>query len=365
MADALKGFFDAARVRTIGASFLAVDPTFPLDRFVAQAVADLEKLELIARARHIATALARALPADRARALDVLVRSLGPPIPADGTWGMAPFVHLPLVYFVAEHGLDHPEAALDAQHALTQRFTAEFSLRAYLERWPERTFARLAVWAEDPDAHVRRLVSEGTRSRLPWAPRLRALQADPAPVLALLERLRDDPSAYVRRSVANNLNDIGKDHPDVLRAVCERWLVDAPEARRALVRHALRDRVKKGDVAAIGLLGGGGTVAVAGVLPPTAALGGRLDVVVEVRNVGDAPARFVVDLAVGFPGAREGGRRKVFKLRTVDLAAGDTATLRKGISLAEHSTRRALPGPHTIAVQVNGVTTNLGVVEVA
>jgi 3-methyladenine DNA glycosylase AlkC len=94
---------------------------------------------------------------------------------------------------------------------------------------------------------VRRLVSEGTRPRLPWAPRLRAFMRDPRPVLELLEWLKDDPSLYVRRSVANNLNDIGKDHPDLLFATAERWMKDANENRHWIIRHALRSAVKRGD----------------------------------------------------------------------------------------------------------------------
>lgn len=366
MAEPLKNFYDAARVRVLGGMFAAVDPTFPRERFEAEATDGLDAHELLGRASHIAGALARALPTDRLRALDLVVASLGAPIPADGTWGMAPFLYMPHLVFVAEHGLAHPEAALDAQHALTKRFTAEFSIRAYLEHHWELTFARLHRWVEDPDPHVRRLVSEGTRPRLPWAPRLRRLQAEPRVMLPLLARLRDDPSPYVRRSVANHLNDIGKDHPALLVEVARAWLVDAPPDRVALLRHALRDRVKKGDRDAIALLGaGGGSFEVRADLPATAALGGTLPVVVHVRNTGDAPARAVVDLAVRFPGRGDAGRRKVFKLRTVDLAAGETVALRKSISLRDHTTRRALPGTHALAAQIDGVETALGEVEVA
>ncbi|MES2639251.1 MAG: DNA alkylation repair protein [Myxococcota bacterium] len=368
MAEALKHFFDAERVRIIGAMLRGADPTFPLDTFVAEATDGLEPKELMGRAQHIAAAMARALPTDRLRALEIVVRTLGEraELPGAGTGGMSSFVYLPHTMFVAAHGIDHPDAALDAQHAITRRFSCEFSIRAFLERWPELTLARLALWVSDPDPHVRRLVSEGTRPRLPWASRLRALQADPSPIFPLLEALRDDPSEYVRRSVANNLNDIGKDHPAVLLAVCGRWLVDAPPLRVALVRHALRDRVKKADKAAIALLGaGGGTIDVRGELPATGALGGTLPVVVHVRNPAATATRAVVDLAVVFPGSSAAGRRKVFKLRTVDLAPGESVVLRKSISLRDHTTRRAIAGPHSLAAQIDGVETHLGVVEVA
>ena len=150
---------------------------------------------------------------DYPHAVDVLLASASQPHEHRASGGMAAFLYMPHLFFVAQHGLDHFEDSMRAQHALTQRFTAEYSIRAFLEKHPERTLARLREWTRDPSPHVRRLVSEGTRPRLPWAPRLRAFQKDPRPVLELLELLKDDPELYVRRSVANNLNDIGKDHP--------------------------------------------------------------------------------------------------------------------------------------------------------
>ena len=168
---------------------------------------------------------------------------------------MAAFLYMPHLFFVARHGLDHFEDSMRAQHALTQLFTAEYSIRAFLEKHPGATLARLREWTADPSHHVRRLVSEGTRPRLPWAPRLRAFQKDPRPVLELLELLKDDPELYVRRSVANNLNDIGKDHPALLTAVAKRWLRGASPERRWIVSHALRSAVKRADAGALGALG--------------------------------------------------------------------------------------------------------------
>jgi 3-methyladenine DNA glycosylase AlkC len=366
MAAPLKDFFDRALVQRIGGMFAAVHPDFPRDRFEAEAADGLEAHELMGRGAHIAAALARALPDDRVRALAIVVASAGPPLGEPGSFGMAPFLYLPHTMFVAEHGLAHPEAAFDALAVLTTRFTAEFAIRPFLVAHDTLTRARLSVWAGDSDPHLRRLVSEGTRPRLPWATRVPALIADPSPNLPLLSRLRDDPSEYVRRSVANHLNDIGKDHPELLLRVATDWWADAPPERQALLRHALRDRVKKGDRAVISLLGaGGGTFAVQGELPTSARLGGALPVVVHVQNTGAEAARAVVDLLVEFPGRSAAGRRKVFKLKTVALAPGESVTLRKSISLADHTTREALPGPHRLSVQVDGERREIGAVAVA
>src|SRR5918999_792307 len=236
MAEPLKNSYGPEVPRRIGAMIAAVDTAFPVDAFLADALEGYEELELTPRARHIADALGRHLPQDYERAVEILVASLGPKLDSPELTGMDVFLYMPHVFFVAERGGDHFEASMRAQYELTQRFSAEFSIRVFLERYPEATLARLRELALDPSAHVRRLVSEGTRPRLPWTPRLRAFQDDPRPVLELLELLRDDPELYVRRSVANNLNDIGKDHPDLLLDTARAWLMDATEERRGLIR---------------------------------------------------------------------------------------------------------------------------------
>ena len=154
----------------------------------------------------------------------------------------------------AENGGRDPfETSMAAQYELTRRFSAEFSMRPFVIQWPERTLTRLLEWTRDPDPHVRRLCSEGTRPRLPWAIRIPALILDPRPVIPILEALRDDPEEYVRRSVANHLGDIAKDHPELAFEICERWMPGASEDRKWLIRHAVRHPAKKGIAAALRL----------------------------------------------------------------------------------------------------------------
>lgn len=229
-------------------------PQFQAEAFREQALCGLEGLALLERGRHLAQALRLFLPERFAEAAALLVRSLTPPLRETEGLGLGVFFYLPHVRFVAEYGLDPAhnggqdpfEAALSAQYELTRRFSAEFSLRPFLERWPERTLARLQEWTRDPDPHVRRLCSEGTRPRLPWAPRLAAFARVPSLALPLLEALKDDPSPYVRRSVANHLGDLAKEQPAWVFALCERWLAGASPERRALLRHALRHPARRG-----------------------------------------------------------------------------------------------------------------------
>ena len=232
---------------------------FNATSFRADALDGLETLGILERGRKLADALWRHLPHDFSAATSILLRSLTPPLDRSGDAGLSVFFYLPHVCFVAAYGLDPVhngggdpfDAAMTAQYELTQRFSAEFSIRPFIMRAPERTLARLLEWTSDASPHVRRLCSEGTRPRLPWAARIPAFIADPSPVLPILEALKDDDELYVRRSVANHLGDIAKDHPELAYAVCERWLRHPSPARNWLVRHALRHPAKKGDRTAL------------------------------------------------------------------------------------------------------------------
>ncbi len=359
MAEPLKNHFGPEVAESIAADLAAIDGSFDVDRFLTLALDGFEDLELTPRARHIAEAMAACLPADRAEALRTLIDSLGPENPEQELTGMASFRYLPHVYFVADHGLEHFDLAMEAQYELTKRFTAEFSIRAYLEHHERRTLDVLERWAGDGNVHVRRLVSEGTRPRLPWAPRLRRFQEDPTPVLALLERLKDDPEEYVRRSVANNLNDISKDHPDVVIGLAARWWDEGDEHRRRLVRHGLRTLIKAGHPEALAVLGYGADspvrVGEVRVDPAVASIGGKVRVRVVIENPSDRPGGALVDLIVHFVKASGATTPKVFKGAERTLAPGEHSTVSKSISLAQHSTRTHHPGTHRVEVQLNGV----------
>ena len=366
MAEALKDSFGPDVPERIAAMLVAADPAFPASAFVADALEGYDELELTPRARRIADVLTTYLPDDLERAAALVAASLGPPIEGDELTGvgMEPFVYLPFVYWIAAEGAAHWDAAMTLQHELTQRFTCEFSIRVFIDAEPERTLARLREWTRDPSPHVRRLVSEGTRPRLPWAPRLRRFVEDPAPVVELLELLKDDPTTLVRRSVANNLNDIGKDHPDVLVDVCRRWLVDTTDERGALVRHALRSAVKRGEPGALGLLGFGDAPSLAisdvRIEPNVATIGDRVRIACVVANTSPGTAAWNVDLRVHFVKANGSTSPKVFKLRTFELEPGEARSLMKSISLAQHTTRTHHPGVHAAELVVNGGTHPLG-----
>jgi 3-methyladenine DNA glycosylase AlkC len=240
-----------------------VHPGFDRASFRRAALKGLAPLAILQRGQHLARALREHLPVRYSEAIRILIRSLTPPLSRTEDLGLGVFFYLPHVSFVATYGLDAAgngghdpfERSMTAQYEITRRFSAEFSIRPFLIRWPERTLARLKEWTRDPDPHVRRLCSEGTRPRLPWAVRIPAFIKDPRPVLPILEALKDDTDLYVRRSVANHLGDIAKDHPKLAFEICERWLHGASSERKWLIRHALRHPAKKGVKAALQLRG--------------------------------------------------------------------------------------------------------------
>ena len=364
--EPFKNFLNPALVRRAAAALAqAGGAAFDAPRFEHEALQGLEALELKARARHIARALEAALPADFDRAAALLEASLAPPRPAgeavplaaDEEPGLRGWIVWPMTEYVAQRGLDTPARALECLHALTQRLTAEWAIRPFIERHPDLTWATLRAWTADPSEHVRRLVSEGSRPRLPWGLQLKGLFADPSPTLPLLRALQDDPSDYVRRSVANHLNDIAKDHPGLVGDWVAAYLPDASPQRRALLRHACRTLVKRGDPRILDLWGLGaafeGRVTLR-VTPAQVMLGEALEVVVQLQSRAARPQTLEIDYAVHHRRANGSLAPKVFKGWRLTLAPGEHRELRRQHALRPITTRRYYGGEQALDVRVNG-----------
>ena len=256
----LKDLFDRKLVGLIAQSFAAVHSEFDLRSFKKQASDGLEDGTMIQRSAHIAEALAAALPEDFREASKLLIAALGPEETRGEDQGLRSFFYMPHSSFIARYGEAHFTDGMAACYELTKCFTSEFCVRPFIMRHQKRALALLKKWTRDKDHHVRRLCSEGSRPRLPWASRLPALQADPTLALPILDALKDDSELYVRRSVANHLGDLCKDHADWVFDLCERWIdevSDAELARRKerhwMVRHAVRLPAKKNVAAALDL----------------------------------------------------------------------------------------------------------------
>lgn len=374
--EPFKNLINAEVVRQTGHHLKRADASFKRQRFEQLALDGLEALAFKDRARHLSRALHATLPTDFEQAADQLEASLKQvPQPHMGhdpdkelgalqtdDTGLAGWALWAFGEYIANAGLAHPERALKALHAITQRFTAEFAIRPFIIEHPELTFATLARWLDDPSAHVRRLVSEGSRPRLPWGQRLQALVQDPSPTLPLLQRLQDDPSAYVRRSVANHLNDIAKDHPGLLVNWLNTHLPDAPDARRSLLRHASRSLIKAGHADTLAAWGLGqpfeGDITVT-LDRHRVAVGEALTLQVTLHARGRTPQALEVDYRVHHLKANGETSPKTFKGKRLTLQPGERLVWQKVHTLKPISTRRYYPGPHAMDVQVNGVVHGL------
>jgi 3-methyladenine DNA glycosylase AlkC len=333
----------------------AVYPAFDQDSFLAGVFdEDWAGRALMDRMRHVTTVLHAQLPAGYRTSLDVLLKALPGLKKVGGFVGMVP------CDYVAVYGLDDPDASLPALEAFTQLVSAEFAVRPFIVRYPERTMAQMVAWADHEHPDVRRLASEGCRPRLPWGIRLQQLVEDPAPIIPILEKLKNDDSESVRRSVANNLNDISKDHPQQVVSLLHAWNAEAEgdEQVQWITRQALRTLVKKGDADALELLGYPAepqiVVRQVRVEPASLAIGDSLTLSFEIESNADEDQNLIVDYVVYHMRANGEQTPKVFKHKQVGLAPGEVVKIRKKHSFRPVTTRTYYPGQHGIQPQING-----------
>jgi len=291
------------------------------------------------------------LPDDYRAALAVIVAVARrePPIAGFAAW--------PLCTFVEIFGLSDPDASLAAMEHLTRRASCEFAIRPFLRDHWDAAYATMERFTEHADEAVRRLPSEGTRPQLPWGTRVARLTADPLPGLAILERLRHDPSPTVRRSVANHLNDIAKERPELVIETVRRWGDESATDPR-MISHAMRTLVKQGSPEALAVLGFTTETAIAVarfvVEPSQVTLGDQIELWATMKSESAESQRLVVDFAVHHVTKSGALSAKVFKWATVALEPGETRTLTKRRVIRQASTRTYYPGIHRVELLVAG-----------
>lgn len=351
MMEPLKNMYNEHFFEKLLGAITGVHSAFDGPAFLARIYDDAwPDRELKARMRHITVTLHDCLPADYRTALDIIKRAS---VSVAGGFG-------PMIFpdFVELYGLDDWDASLPALELFTQQSSAEFAVRPFILQDQDRMMAQMQTWAGHENEHLRRLASEGCRPRLPWAVALPAFKADPGPILPVLDTLKLDPSEYVRRSVANNLNDISKDNPQVVLDVLRSWQEHDSRDMQRLTSHALRTLVKAGDPGALGLLGYAANPAVLVrdlvVEPAVVKLGDDLMFSFDVVAQGEAAQNLMIDYVVHY--VRAGGKtsRKVFKLTKKTLEPGDVLPITRKLSFKPISTRRYYPGEHALEVQING-----------
>lgn len=336
--------------RCIASVYLDFEQTVFLERIFDSTWAGLELKE---RMRHITLILKELLPPDYPSALNILRQAA-----AEHQGGG--FATLVFCDYVELYGLEDWEFSLPALAQFTCLCSAEFAVRPFIVKDQARMLAQMLDWAGSDNLHHRRLASEGCRPRLPWGIALPALKADPRPILPILEQLKKDSEDTVRRSVANNLNDIAKDNPQVVIDLLQTWKAESIPAFTEIAQRALRTLIKNGDPFALALVGfeHGSQVEVSEfkIEPVSIPLGGEVTFSFNLQAVEQFEQNLVVDYVVYLMRANGKQTPKVFKLTKKTLAAGETTLISKRHSFAKVTTRRYYPGLHAIEIQVNGVS---------
>lgn len=346
---ALKEIFNAERLHHIATEMTAVYPEFDAKAFLKLARTGLAELSVMQRMARVSECLHAVLPLGYEASLEVL-RALAPRLNSG-------FVSMCLPHYVATYGADRFELSMDALKYFTAFGSSEFAIRHFLRRDIERSLQLMHDWSLDDNEHVRRLASEGCRPRLPWSFRLEPIQADPTLAARILDNLKADSSLYVRKSVANHLNDITKDHPEWVLDVIEGWSLDNKHTAW-IARHALRSLIKQGNPRALAIMGAGGKPEVEiidiQVTPPVIGLGEKITLSFAVKSTDEDSQRLVIDYAIDYVKANGSTSAKVFKLKTLTLPGKATEQLSRGQHIKELTTRRHYAGKHAVHVQVNG-----------
>ncbi len=351
--------FNPTKVKQLAQRLAEAVPGFDSESFSKQINMGLNERELKARIYWIREHLHAFLPSDFRQSVNLLLASLPAPCDPDlSDQDFGDFIYATYSDFVAQLGCEAEqlEFSLAALRQITTRFSAEFAIRPFFNRFPEQTLETLMSWCQDPHYHVRRLVSEGSRPRLPWAEKIK-IEVEPA--LSLLDRLYTDPTRYVTRSVANHLNDWSKTHPDLVIERLQFWRQQGNAHDFPYIqRHALRSLIKQGHLQALALEGYAAhpQIRIENLRwTPTVTVGESL--VFSFDLIATQAQDLMIDYCLRTPGSSvrtARPREKVFKLKRVSLAAGERQQFVKKHPLRPLSTRQIHAGDYAFALQING-----------
>ncbi len=241
----LKLWFDKDLAILLTKKISEVYPDFDGKTFAERVDKGVQTLELKDRVALMADLLNEALPIAYKDQAKIWQQILGPENEAETGMFTEYYWVMPIAKYVEVYGLSHYAVSMKTIEEITKRNTGEYTIRPYLEKYPDKGIKQMLKWSKNKNKHVRRLASEGGRPRLPWAPKLQQYIDDPAPLLSILDQLKDDPSKYVQKSVANCLNDILKDNEEIAKKVLQSWAKDPGKERSWIIKHALRNLLKK------------------------------------------------------------------------------------------------------------------------
>lgn len=358
MAEPFKNELGEKRIKVIALHLSKQDKKFDQSKFLKHALKDIDDLSLMERNRQIVEAFKECLPDDFVKAKKILVNALAPVDRQTDEHGIHSWLAVPVSEFLGRYGLDHLNAAMDGLAKATPLFSSEWGIRHLIDHDQSSAMKQLHTWLDHKDEHVRRLVSEGSRPRLPWGFQLKSFIENPEITFPLLEALRDDSSDYVRLSVSNHLNDISKDHPGFLQKKLVKWLDPKDKNRQKLIKHACRTLIKQGHEPTLNMLGFNplSIEKVALSLDSSninygESLKFNLDISAGALNSG---ADIIIDYAIHFKKSNGSNVAKVFKWKIGELNKNGVFKGKKSHAIKPITTRKYYNGEQYLEILLNG-----------
>lgn len=339
-----------AQVLKLAEAISSVYPEFKPDEFIRLVLdPNWTDRELKQKMRHITVCIKQTLPDNYVVAIRIL-EQIAPRFRG--------FIALPFSDFVECYGLNDWDNSMKALAVFTSSCTSEFAVRPFLDSDPQRAMEYFYQWANNENEHIRRFSSEGCRPRLPWGMAPRKFKKDPAPIIPILEKLRNDPSEYVRKSVANNLNDISKDHPDVVLNLCEQWKGQSKETDR-IIKHACRTMLKDGNVRALMMFGFANPdqlhVSNLSADKQKLKIGEQLVFSFVLSNDSGKPQTVRLEYRIHYVKANRKTSPKIFQISEGKFPSGEHQ-IKKKQAFTNFTTRTHFPGEHRLEIVVNGQT---------
>ncbi len=349
MADALKDMFNKNFYQRLAVEFNKADKHFHIDNFVKDVTKGLDALSLNQRLRNTTVVLKKHLPDDYKKSIDILYKVV-PQFSSHYTSLLFPD-------FVGQYGHDDFNLSMDALKYLTQLGSSEFAIREFLKRDFAKTLKVMNKWAEDKNHHVRRLASEGSRSRLPWSFNLDEVIKNPSVTKSILDKLKADKELYVKKSVANHLNDFSKHHADYMLSVIKSWGKTNIHTSW-IIKHASRTLIKKGHPESLAVFNFEKNVKVDiknfKLNKSKIKLGDTLVFDFDIVSEKTTPQKLVIDYAIHYSKKSGEAFPKTFKLKEVELKPKQTIHISKSQRFLDFTTRKHYSGKHLIEIKING-----------
>lgn len=349
-------FFKQGFIDELSTALAAVVPGVDKKKFRNKVFdKDWHTKELKQRTRHVVHVLKEYMPEhfpDAAELLIKMVNNLKQQEIREGSFG-----YISMAEYVEVYGVTHYAASVKAMEQITQFISCEFAVRPFILKYEDKMMQQMLKWSKHKDPRVRRLASEGCRPRLPWAMALPDFKRDPSKVLPILEQLKADSDVWVRKSVANNLNDISKDNPELAISIFKKWLGDNKETDW-IVKHAARTLLKQGNKEVMGMFGfkkdKGIVLNNYKVETAIVKIGDSLQFSFELHNKNKQPSIVRVEYGMYYLRANGTHSKKVFKISEREYEAGKKIVVTRKQSFKPITTRVYYPGLHKVSLIING-----------